>query len=202
MCQRKRNFMPSKSTSNSQLSCWFPWQVRNHRTVVAQDGNYVFFSRGVLEAEQLRYQKLHEEQKKELEDTKSTFELKLESLNAREAAIEKRMSDFEQKELELAQSKADLKQKWNEYQQHAEALRNTRNRLPAEIPAHTHSTSKHENSLNSSNISTASSSLHSAPKKQPRPRENPSREHARRSDNNQIQRKDNNQLPLRDQIFV
>ena len=160
------------------------------------------FSRGVLEAEQLRYQKLHEEQKKELEDTKSTFELKLESLNAREAAIEKRMSDFEQKELELAQSKADLKQKWNEYQQHAEALRNTRNRLPAEIPAHTHSTSKHENSLNSSNISTASSSLHSAPKKQPRPRENPSREHARRSDNNQIQRKDNNQLPLRDQIFV
>ena len=122
-------------------------------------------------------------------------------MNAREAAIEKRMSDFEQKELELAQSKADLKQKWNEYQQHAEALRNTRNRLPAEIPAHT-STSKHENSLNTSNISTASSSLHSAPKKQPRPRENPSREHARRSDNNQIQRKDNNQLPLRDQIFV
>ena len=130
--------------------------------------------------------------------------MKLESLNAREAAIEKRMSDFEQKEQELAQSKADLKQKWNEYQQHAEALRNTRNRLPAEIPAHTsHSTSsKHENSLNTSNISTASSSLHSAPKKQPRPRENPSREHARRSDQNQIQRKDNNQLPLRDQIFV
>ena len=31
--------------------------------------------------------------------------MKLESLNAREAAIEKRMSDFEQKELELAQSK-------------------------------------------------------------------------------------------------
>ena len=70
-----------------------------------------YFSRGVLEAEQKRYQAMHDEQTKEVDELKRTYEAKLAQLNDREAELDRRLNDVEHTRQEQNKKDAELKQK-------------------------------------------------------------------------------------------
>jgi len=145
-------------------------------------------SRGVLEAEQARLQRMYTDQQKELEDeTRRNGEEKL-RVEKERREVEQRKARLEEREQVCDKSEKDLRKKWDEYQQNALALRNTRNRLSDTAPnpsitspssggnnnaqvEHRNSGSSltrdsasfRDSSLNSSHQS--STSLHRAPKK-------------------------------------
>ena len=70
--------------------------------------NYLL-SRGVLQMEQARLLKAHEEKQKEVQIVRHDYEIQLEVLKAKEIALENRLADLARREQEQRESEALLK---------------------------------------------------------------------------------------------
>jgi len=66
-------------------------------------------SRGVLQMEQARLLKAHEEKQKEVQIVRHDYEIQLEVLKAKEIALENRLADLARREQEQRESEALLK---------------------------------------------------------------------------------------------
>jgi len=178
-------------------------------------------SRGVLEAEQARLQRLFSDQRKELDEERIMTEEERRKVELDKISIDSKMKKIDEREAMINLSEKDLRKKWDEYQQNALALRNTRNRIPESMPASSgasvssvssnstvehrnsgsnltressfHDRSSRDTSLNSSHHS--ATSLHRAPKKS-------SEKNQRRIEHHPARKPDQQNLPLRDPNFM